>query len=127
MTAEPDLKYQVTDAGAASVFDNIAGSPQRSNEERVYNRDLASIQTTPGEKSKPPTDRVSLFQDETEEEKKEAEPTQNKLLDTITIQKEENDILAKERALMLKAKELENEMLAVRKAKIDSVLRQFEQ
>ena len=28
---------------------------------------------------------------------------------------------------MLKAKELENEMLAVRKAKIDSVLRQFEQ
>ena len=28
---------------------------------------------------------------------------------------------------MLKANELENEMLAVRKAKIDSVLRQFEQ
>ena len=28
---------------------------------------------------------------------------------------------------MLKAKELENEMLAVRKAKVDSVLRQFEQ
>ena len=28
---------------------------------------------------------------------------------------------------MLKAKELENEMLAIRKAKVDSVLRQFEQ
>ena len=126
MTADPDLKYQVNDAGTASVFDKDAGSPQRQHEERVYNRDLASIQTTPGEKSKPPTDRESLFQDEAEEEKKEAEPTQNKLLDTITIQREESDILAKERALMLKAKELENEMLAVRKAKIDSVLRQFE-
>ena len=124
MTADPDLKYQVDDAGAATV---IEGSPQRQNVERVYNRDLASIQTTPGEKAKPPTDRVELFQDNPEEEKKEAEPAQNKLLDTITIQREENDILAKERALMLKAKELENEMLAVRKAKIDSVLRQFEQ
>ena len=61
MTADPDLKYQVNDAGTASVFDNNAGSPQRQNEERVYNRDLASIQTTPGEKSKPPTDRESLF------------------------------------------------------------------
>ena len=124
MTADPDLKYQVDDAGAATV---IEGSPQRQNVERVYNRDLASIQTTPGEKAKPTTDRAELFQDNPEEEKKEAEPAQNKLLDTITIQREENDILAKERALMLKAKELENEMLAVRKAKIDSVLRQFEQ
>ena len=82
MTVDPDLKYQVDDAGSATVVDNTARSPERHNAERVYNRDLASIQTTPGEKSKLPADQAELFQDE---EKKEAEPTQNKLLDTITI------------------------------------------
>ena len=45
----------------------------------------------------------------------------------MTIQREENEIQAKERELMLKAKQLESEMLVVRKAKVDSVLRQFEQ
>ena len=35
-------------------------------------------------------------------------------------------IKAKENELMQKAKELENEMLAVRQAKVNNVLRQFE-
>ena len=41
--------------------------------------------------------------------------------------REDDVIKAKENELMQKAKELESEMLAVRQAKVNNVLRQFEQ
>ena len=72
MTADPDLNYRVDDKGSAFV-ENQASPPKQ-----ILNRDLASIQTTPGEKQ-------NLFPDEAQEEKKEAEPVKNQLLDTITI------------------------------------------
>ena len=40
--------------------------------------------------------------------------------------REEDAIKAKEAELMQKAKQLENEMMQVRQAKVNSVLRQFE-
>ena len=49
--------------------------------------------------------KIDLFQDEyAEESKDESGVHKNHLLDTITIEKEENEIQAKERELMLKAK-----------------------
>ena len=98
---------------------------QRDDSE--LNRDIEEFRTTE-ERVSLAEKRMELFDDEAEgEETKEPEPPKDKLFDTLTIQREENAIQAKERELMLKAKQLENEMLAIRKAKVDSVLRQFEQ
>ena len=83
---------------------------------------MNSIQTT-SEKVSITEKRLELFEDDYEEEKKESDQPRSHLLDTITIQREDNEILAKERELMFKAKQLETEMLAIRKAKVDSVLR----
>ena len=79
MTADPDLNYRVDDKGSAFV-ENQASPPKQ-----ILNRDLASIQTTPGEKQNLFPDKMELFSDEAQEEKKEAEPVKNQLLDTITI------------------------------------------
>ena len=48
-------------------------------------------------------------------------------LDFNRTTREEDAIKAKEAELMQKAKQLENEMMQVRQAKVNSVLRQFEQ
>ena len=48
-------------------------------------------------------------------------------LDFGKTRQEDAVIKAKEAELMLKAKQLESEMLQVRQAKVNSVLRQFEQ